>query len=296
MRDRVGSIIGAARYPTSSAASGLWTLREQESARRLTAWPSFQVPLSISGLQLWYDFSDMNNIRNNSNVVPTASGQSVYPLDKSGNSRDLTLYSSYPTIIYPDQNGLPSANGMGWLYRNDYSFLSFVHSSASTVFFAFRPGTASNPNTTYYLFGTNNQNAQSLDNTGFQFFWADAGGQGRDNAVGFISARSDAGSPTAINYTSNGSVMANAWSYVCHVGDMTNATASERSKFFINGGSVQANNTFTAAAAGSGHSSPLFFGNNGFAGRFGEMLIYNRVLTTTEIAAMNQYLAGKWGI
>lgn len=297
MRDRVGGFIGSARQPTTSSASGLWTLRDHANFRSLAVWPAFQAPLAVSGLQLWYDFSDLANLRNTSGVPPTATGQPLSTvLDKSGNSRDLVQYSTLPTITYPDQNGLPALNGTGWMYRNDYSTMSFVHNAASTVFFAFRPGTVSNPNTSYYLFGTNSQTTQEPAGIGFQFVWADSLGQGRDNAVGFISARNDAGSPAAVNYSANGSVVANQWSVVAHTGDMANATAAERSKLYINGGAAIANNVFTGAASAGGSASPFFFGNNSFAGRFGELLIYNRILTDTERSTITTYLASKWGI
>lgn len=297
MRDRVGGFIGSARQPTTSSASGLWTLRDHANFRSLATWPSFQAPPSVSGLQLWYDFSDLANLRNTSNVQPTATGQQLNTfIDKSGQSRDMSVQSTYVTITYPDQNTLPALNGTGGYLFNNSTVFPFVHNAQSTIFFAMRPGTTANPDTSYFLFGTNNSTTQSVANTGFQFFWADALGQGRDNAIGFASARNDASMPAALNYTSNGSVVANQWSIVAHAGDMASATASERSKFYINGGTAQANNTYTSAAIAGNSSSGLIFGNNSFAGRFGELLIYNRILTDTERSTITTYLASKWGI
>lgn len=297
MRDRVGGLIGSARQPSTSSASGLWTLRDHANFKSLATWPSFQAPLSVSGLQLWYDFSDLANLRNQSSIVPTASGQNLNTfIDKSGQSRDMSVQTAYVTITYPDQNTLPALNGTGGYLFNNSTVFPFVHNAQSTIFFAMRPGVAANPDTNYFLFGTNNGTTQSVANIGFQFFWADALGQGRDNAIGFVSARNDSTTPAALNYTANGSVVANQWSVIAHVGDMANATASERSKFYINGGSVQANNSFTASAAAGNSSSGLIFGNSTFAGRFGELIVYNRILTDQERSTVTTYLASKWGI
>lgn len=100
MRGR-GGYIGFNRVPAASAgnsaASGVWTLQEQELLKRAGTWPtSVFNPLSITGLQLWLDAADSSSLYNatTGGSLVAANGGVARWEDKSGNARHFTQSDS----------------------------------------------------------------------------------------------------------------------------------------------------------------------------------------------------------
>jgi len=81
-----------------------------------------------------------------------------------------------------------------------------------------------------------------------------------------------------------------------------NTSASNEPVFRINGVVVATEAVPSpTGTADSDAGSDLLIGNreNGqrtFDGHFGELLFYDRILTATEIASLEAYLSGKWGV
>jgi hypothetical protein len=109
-----GGFIGANVVPAAaalnSAASGLWTLRDQESLKRAGTWPTaFVNPTELTGLQLWLDASDASTLYDatTGGSLVAADGGVARWEDKSGNSRHFTqsVSGNRPTRKTNQQNG-----------------------------------------------------------------------------------------------------------------------------------------------------------------------------------------------
>jgi len=135
MRGR-GGFIGTNVVPAStnvnSAASGLWTVREQESLKRAGTWPrAFVNPTSLTGLQLWLDASDASTLYDatSGGSLVAADGGVARWEDKSGNGRHATqgTSGSRPTRKTAIQNSLDVLRFDGsndFMQRASFSFFN----------------------------------------------------------------------------------------------------------------------------------------------------------------------------
>jgi hypothetical protein len=91
MRGR-GGFIGFNRTATTTAASGVWTLREANSLKRAGTWPTSPPGGVGSGLQLWLDAAAPETLFGSTTggSLVAADGAVARWEDKSGNSRHLT--------------------------------------------------------------------------------------------------------------------------------------------------------------------------------------------------------------
>lgn len=89
--------------------------------RRIVLRPDIFSPLYISGLFIWFDFSDVSTLYVDNLVTNvSADGQAIYAIkDKSGNARDATQpnLDSRPLYKVNIKNGLSAGLGVG---SNDY--------------------------------------------------------------------------------------------------------------------------------------------------------------------------------
>ena len=222
-------------------------------------------PRSISGLALWLDASDSSRVVLNAGNVSQIA-------DKSGNNRNATQATAARQPLYQAalQNG---RNGV----RNDKaeSFLQFDSplGTAMTLFYAGKPSTQSNS----YILGGNTSDTGILsrfNNGGTirDYEWWNGGGSDR-----LIIATSQAGfSVIGLTHQDEGPI----FTYVNGAQTNTKGTASAT----ITGTSLK-----ILGAANTAGSAPA---NN----EYGEFLLYNRVLTTTERQRLERYLAARWGI
>jgi hypothetical protein len=89
----IGTNVVPAAAGINSAASGLWTLRDQESLKRAGTWPTaFISPTQLTGLQLWLDAADASTLYDatTGGSLVAADGGVARWEDKSGNSRHAT--------------------------------------------------------------------------------------------------------------------------------------------------------------------------------------------------------------
>ena len=127
---------------------------------------------------------------------------------------------------------------------------------------------------------------------GFQFFW--------DSFWGVETAGGRAKSATAGNTTN--------YIYMGQILDGTQTDANItvqnnlRLKMRINGAAQTLTFSANVGTATSGSATGLFVGaasgtgTNAFSGYIGELLIWTRTLTATEISQVETYLSNKWNI
>ena len=127
-----GGFIGTNVIPSTLAASGLWTLREQEANKRAETWPIGPiVPTEIAGLQLWLDASDASTLfdATTGGSLVAANGGVARWEDKSGNSRHATqgTAGARPARKTAVQNGLDVLRFDGsddFMQRTSFSFFN----------------------------------------------------------------------------------------------------------------------------------------------------------------------------
>lgn len=92
----LGGYIGHDVEPATTAAPGIWTLREAELYQRKAQWPVPFAPDVITGLQLWLDASDASTLYDattGGSLVASGGGVARWE-DKSGNDNHATQSSS----------------------------------------------------------------------------------------------------------------------------------------------------------------------------------------------------------
>jgi hypothetical protein len=226
--------------------------------------------------------------------------------DISGNARHVTqgTSSARPVRKTGIQNGLAVVRFDG---SNDFMSVAsstatfkFLHGSDHTLFFVVKPRAL---NTREFLFETGPHGSPSGDigSLGASCFF---------NTTGSVSHLSRAGTtPEVSNTTSTGTVAAGTCYVVSIVAQPSNGTASLRSSIRINGSSAIANNTQTDSVSSSNARLDLTFGRGtGYNGDgseeyeqcsdfdYCEVIMYNSALSSTDRAAVENYLTNKWGI
>lgn len=250
------------------------------------AGQSVVAPTQIPNLNLWYDASVSNSLylQTSSGLAPTDNQAVQKWIDKQGAGRDANQNtgSRQPTWQSNEQNGLGVLLFDG---SNDVLSLNPIAWALSL------PG-----QTTYVVVKANaltgTPRVTQTNTAGFQFFW--------DGQWGVETAGGRAKSANAGNTTS--------YIYMGQILDGTQTDPditvqnNKRLRFRING--QQQTLTFSAnvGTATSGAANTLFVaadsgtGTNAFSGYIGEMMIWTRTLTSTEITQVENYLRFKWNI
>ena len=242
-------------------------------------------PLSIAGCKLWLDASDTSTI--------SLSGSAVTQWnDKSGNGYNFAQGTSAnrPSSGTRTQNGL---NVIDFDGTNDFltttaskSAFNFLNNTTATLFLAMKNDTT----------------------TGVQFIICNNGGSNGQigiyyytSSTNYISREGNgSGTPTYdITVAGNNTNV----KYLTYKSDPANATAANRIKFAVDNGAFSGANTQTQAANASDSTRNLSIGDaespdSGIPmdGFFGEILIYNTILSNDDITDVQTYLSGKWGI
>jgi hypothetical protein len=244
----------------------------------------------VAGYKAWYDASDTGTI--------TVSGSNVTQWnDKSANGLNLVqgtaakqplsgtrTQNGKNMIDYDGNNDVLSSNAAAsaWKFLTD--------ATGSTVFVAMFCDTSSADRT---MFDVSNGSVANVASYTWAINTNDTGylGKGTDNPSGynwFVSGTNQTFSDNA----------AQCWTLVS---DPTNGTAANRLKVYKNTTLDSATNTQTGTSSTSNPAQPLNVGGYvnfaySFDGGICEILIYDSILNSTDIATNQSYLAAKWGI
>ena len=233
-------------------------------------------PTQIAGCQLWLDGADPAG----TGIVPAQDSQIGTWVDKSGNSRSMTVQGNAAYITYKKVNGInsvwfnnPSANNA---YMKNTSFQVIQN---GTIFMVFVPLAYSatwnflwswNPTVSNYLVpGARIQ--QNNNNLQLYLTWYGSGNYGTvGNGTTYISYFDWTNTATMpINWSLNGTLTP------------TSSTV----------GSVINNTSLTEFDLGADLGAPAYANMY-----LSEMIIYNSVLTATQRQQVESYLAQKWGL
>jgi len=278
-----------------------------------------------TGLLLWLDASDPDNDDDSNNNPADGTAVTTWS-DKSGNGNDATRTSSDGTPIYVTSsniNNIPAFrfNNPYTLYHNndgttpswdptceydldpgtdgcqwDEYFSGQVFEVAGvdirattrpdiTVFAVYRVTNASDGN----LFGVWGQ-----DNGAWDRFFIASGYQGATNGVVGLG-------PTETGYridgAGNGTTRLVTTVYDGNTSSGSNSGATDASKVYFDGALVE---EFTDSTHISDASANFHIGNDGddswFNGDIAEIIIYDRVLSDSEVTDVSEYLADKYGV
>ena len=244
----------------------------------------------VAGYKAWYDASDTGTI--------TVSGSNVTQWnDKSANGLNLLqgTASKQPlsgtrtqnglnTIDYDGSNDVLTSNAAAsaWKFLTDSTgstFFMAIVTDVNSVEWGMtdvsNSSVANNP--TYALTGNSNR-------TGYF-------GKGSDNPSGynwFVSS-------TTQTFTDN---TAQTWTVVS---DPTNGTAANRVKIYKNTTLDTSANVQTASSATGNPAVPLSLGgynlySSSFNGAICEVIIYDSILSATDVGKNQAYLQTKWAI
>jgi hypothetical protein len=292
-----GGFIGANVTPSTSAASGVWTLREQESAKRAGTWPVATPGGVGAGLQLWLDASDANTLYDatTGGSLVAADGAVARWEDKSGNARNFTQSNSdrRPARKTNQQNGLDTLLLDG---SNDHliggDYLDLNSTNSLTVFCVIK--TLTSDANGYEII--NKRHSPAGTDSGWSLYvWT-------DQKLIFLCVDSNSYYATV----SNSTVSANN----CAVFTLRTASGSlsASTNFHRNGSSLADTDSVTDTSTGPDITKKIMLGINEsggegsgifqrpFSGHFCEFIIYNSILSDVNRAAVESYLISKWGI
>lgn len=265
----------------------------------------------------WIDFSDTTKLfdatSGGSNVT---SGTGIARAeDKSGNGRHFTQSTagSRPTYTSNRQNGLGAAvyDGGDWLTSSSAaSVWKLLHSTTTTVFVVVKSGTTANPIAIYAWYGTD---AGSSANTGASAFYDDRAtitgqtdsflgrvGRGVVNTLAVSSVNLGA-VPQNVNTDFRSILTPNTFQFCAIRMAPGAATAADRLKIAVNGGTLVGNQAETSALSTSDPTFTLQLGSSGnggslLTGDYSEFLVFDSQLSTTNQQLVEGYLAWKWGL
>lgn len=265
-----GGYIGFNRVPAasafSSAAIGVWTLREAEANLRAGTWPNtFVNPTSVNGLQLWLDFSDTSSI--------TLSGSNISQInDKSGNG----FHGSQSTDA--NRPGQATVNGLNC---GDWG------SGANSKGLRYQPGGTSNNWREVAIVGVWDGGGTTFPTYHGLFTGSDL--TGTQDGVGLLG---DIG--TGNWYEINGPDPAyNSWATTVVLNGTTTTTAFNTIKTVF---CVQFWRSSNLGVNGYMLGSDRSIASRGWRGKICEVVAYNVELDSGQRSALRTYLSDKWGI
>jgi hypothetical protein len=233
------------------------------------------LPTKISGCQLWLDGADLTTLFTDSagTTAVTATGQNVaYWKDKSTQANNATNATNPPTVTYNVQNGLPAItfNGSQSLSLTpsklpngstnfSYFFVVRTSSSAVQVFMA---------------------NGTTVTNQMPQFYFNNYA------LVGDLFGGSA---------TSDGTTYNNQFVVATYTASSTFTGYDFDSTFSGSAASVTLNTGTTWALLGVSRVATPDFAFY-FTGQIAEVIVYNRVVTTSEREQIQAYLGWKWDL
>jgi hypothetical protein len=263
-------------------------------------------PRRIPGLAAWYDAADADSITLDAGRVSQWS-------DKSGNARHATngtAGTTQPSYTVGGRNGLNmltfAAATVQRLTVAGTSTFNFLHDGVADSWWiaVTKYATTSNPNAVYTLFGNINS---SFAGPGVLYAWENRTGIGTaglnagiNNASTGVANTLNAGNTACLSGYNN--ILA-AQSYLVQeaVHSPADATAANRFRLRVNGGSEIASNAKTGTASTSNAASAMLFGavaGNAIPlqGDVCEMMFFNQLPTSEARDLIRRYLGAKWGV
>jgi hypothetical protein len=216
-------------------------------------------------------------------------------LDKSGKARHATQTdgTKKPALKLSGKN---SRNILQFDGSNDFlsisgsaSSLKFLHSTDSTVFIVFKYTTLNNGGLFDSIDG-------SSSGTGLFLYATSAG-----SLILLIGRSSGSASTSTVSNASASSHIPADFVLLSLVNNPANATPSQRSFVYKNGGNLFSNNTASGVASNANATRDLMIGafNPGTAtlnGFICELIVYNSALSETSRTLVETYLNSKWSI
>lgn len=263
-------------------------------------------PRRIPGLQAWYDAADSDSVTLDSGRVSQWS-------DKSGNSRhatNTTSGSTQPSYTTAGRNGLNvltfAAASVQRLTVSGTGTFNFLHNGVADAWWiaVSKYATSSNPNAIYSLFGNI---SAGFAGPGVLCAWDNRTGVATAglnaailNAGGTVANTLNAAN-NAVLSSYNNLMAAQSFFVQEAIHSPSNATAADRFRFRVNGGSEIAANAKTGTASTSNAASAMQFGGTGASalplqGDICELMFFNQVPTAAARDLIRRYLARKWGV
>ena len=232
----------------------------------------------ISGLTAWYETSNTANL----SLVGSAITKFLDISGNNNNTDDQGTAAARPTHTASQINGLSCAVFDGGDYLVSTSVIPALRSGIDKAVTAFCVSSQT-----------------TIGSDGYQYIWGKS-----DTTTPLMGLRYDASSiyrvlkrddSTTLKQPSGG----NPVSGVANISSMvTNGTAVDlyiNNTLRITAGDIDLGtttiNNFTIGASFRNAIASLWL-----TGKIGEILIYNRALTSTEVTLVNRYLGNKWGI
>ena len=258
----------------------------------MPAW----TPNLLSELFAWYKADSLSLSNGDPISTLSDSDSGTYSLTASGGAR--------PTYTANALNSLPvmTFSGAQWLTSgttNPWSFLN--KSGGGTIISVWKAGNASNPNTLYGLYGTN---GGTVTAHGTYCFWDDRASVPRNEVIVLATRNNNTGGSGTVFYdsaTGNDFFTPNTPHLLTCIHDNANATAANKLRVSVDGGTLNGANTSTRDPSTSNPAQAFQLGacgNNVFpmTGYIAEVCVFNSVLSTTNYQLIEGYLAWKWGL
>ena len=267
-------------------------------------------PRRIPGLQAWYDAADSASVITEGSPLRVSQWS-----DKSGNGRhatNTTSGSTQPSYTTAARNGLNvltfAAASVQRLTVSGTSTFNFLHNGVADAWWiaVSKYATSSNPNAIYSLFGNISAGFAgpgvlcAWDNrTGIATAGLNAAiltGSGSANAANTLNAANN-----AVLSSYNNLMAAQSFFVQEAIHSPSNATAADRVRFRVNGGSEIAANAKTGTASTSNAASAMQFGGTGASalplqGDVCELMFLNQLPTAEARDLIRRYLGAKWGV
>lgn len=272
-------------------------------------WPSTWSPDDLTSLRAWYDADDSATIfdATTGGSLPSSGNDVARWEDKSGGGYHVTqaTAASRPHYVTNTLNGKPVMEFDGqddWIEASTASHWAFLNQSGGAEIVAvWKAGTSADPETLNTLLSTNRG---SVSNHGCYLAHDSRSSVSRDDVlVGAIRNAATGGSGTDyyLAATNDNFHDANTPTIVGLSLDLGNATADDKIRFRVNGGTSQGGNTSTRNVSTSNPIDPLRLGYfNGSVGWLGgyiaEVVICNAKLADSDREKLEGYLAHKWGL
>lgn len=223
-------------------------------------------PKTISGLYAWWDATDAS-------TLTISTGVSAWK-DKSGTGLTATQSTgAYQPLTTSGGSAVTIGGKQALLYDLGDQLLAAASYTitAQSTFAVFRPES---------IFSFARIVCQESDVANATYIQLLQPNNGVYNVGSYI----DGGYRSAVSAAQNTNVIGESH----HSGSAVQCVANG-----VAGASYAVSLNFSPTKIGIGNSAG---GSNTFVGRIGEVLIWNRALTSTEITSVRKYLSSKWGI
>lgn len=251
-----GGLIGGKRLTSLSAAPGVWSVAEQVTQARAVQWPGQSPVAGLSPLS-WYDFADASTV--------TLSGSQINTIADKG-SRGLTLSKSTTGPLYSDGiNGLKCCNWGSGGHSNYLRNASTTSTTFSEAYFVLDADFGSTFTTYNGLFSGITSSAWHITGAqGAADFFNDGGFN-----FAYLNGSGTNSFDTAILPTINSPTLLR----------VTTTVLSP-----------------VTTTAGLQLGMDRAYTGRGWSGFFGEVIIFQSHLSSTDRATLQNYLAKKWAL